>query len=90
MDFGPYTRPIRRSGARRSTSSRASTSSSRADETSNVSMGQSEPLLAVIGDSFVEGMMVPFSETCHGRLARGLAPAARVYAFGVNASSLSQ
>ena len=49
-----------------------------------------EPLLAVIGDSFVEAVMVPFSETCAGSLARGLAPAARVYAFGVNGSPLSQ
>ena len=49
-----------------------------------------EPLLAVIGDSFVEAVMVPFSETCAGSLARALAPATRVYAFGVNASPLSQ
>lgn len=48
------------------------------------------PLLAVIGDSYVEAVMVRFSDTCAGSLARRLAPAVRVYAFGVNASPLSQ
>ena len=48
------------------------------------------PLLAVIGDSYVEAAMVRFSDTCAGSLARALAPAGRVYAFGVNASALSQ
>ena len=48
------------------------------------------PLLAVIGDSYVEAAMVRFPDTCGGRLALALAPAARVYPFGVNASPLSQ
>ena len=30
------------------------------------------PLLAVLGDSFVEAFMVPFSQTCAGRLAKTL------------------
>lgn len=49
-----------------------------------------EPLLAVIGDSYVEAAMVPFGQTCAGRLARNLAGTARVYPFGVSGSSLSQ
>ena len=48
------------------------------------------PLLAVIGDSFVEAFMVPFPETCAGRLAATLNDAARVYAFGTSRSPLSQ
>lgn len=48
------------------------------------------PLLAVIGDSYVEAAMVPFGQTCAGRLARKLAGTARVYPFGVSGSSLSQ
>lgn len=48
------------------------------------------PLLAVIGDSYVEAAMVRFPDTCGGRLALALAPAVRVYPFGVNASPLSQ
>lgn len=34
--------------------------------------------------------MVPFRQTCAGRLAQELTPRARVYAFGVSASPLSQ
>ena len=48
------------------------------------------PLLAVIGDSFVEALMVPFPQTCAGRLAEQLDGRARVYAFGVSGSALSQ
>ncbi|HIF11391.1 MAG TPA: hypothetical protein EYQ81_17145, partial [Sneathiellales bacterium] len=39
------------------------------------------PLLAVIGDSFVEALMVPFMETMHGRLADLVSGAGRVYSF---------
>lgn len=48
------------------------------------------PLLAVIGDSYVEAAMVPFGQTCAGRLAWNLAGTARVYPFGVSGSPLSQ
>jgi hypothetical protein len=37
------------------------------------------PLLAVVGDSYVEAAMVPPRDTLHGRLAAAFAPAARVY-----------
>ncbi len=40
------------------------------------------PLLAVIGDSFVEAAMMPYADTLHGRLAARLASAGRVYSFG--------
>ena len=48
------------------------------------------PLLAVVGDSYVEAFMVPFRETCHGRLATRLDGMARVYSFGVSGAPLSQ
>ena len=48
------------------------------------------PLLAVIGDSFVEAFMVPFPQTCAGRLAATPNDPARVYAFGTSRSPLSQ
>ena len=48
------------------------------------------PLLAVIGDSYVEAAMVPFRRTCAGRLATMLEPEARVYAFGLSGAPLSQ
>ena len=48
------------------------------------------PLLAVIGDSFVEAAMVPFRQTCAGRLATRLVRMARVYSFGVSGAPLSQ
>ncbi|MCC6470433.1 MAG: hypothetical protein IT563_19090 [Alphaproteobacteria bacterium] len=48
------------------------------------------PLVAVIGDSYVEAAMVPFAETMHGRLAKALAPQSRVYSFGASGAPLSQ
>ncbi|MGE4554062.1 MAG: hypothetical protein AB7D57_13200 [Desulfovibrionaceae bacterium] len=48
------------------------------------------PLVAVVGDSYVEAAMVPWAETGHGRLARLLAPGTRVYAFGASGAPLSQ
>ena len=48
------------------------------------------PLLAVIGDSYVEAFMVPFRETCHGRLATRLGGTVRVYSFGASGAPLSQ
>lgn len=48
------------------------------------------PLLAVIGDSFVEAVMVPFAHTGVARLADSVGTAGRVYGFGTSGSSLSQ
>ena len=48
------------------------------------------PLLTVIGDSFVEALMVPFRQTCAGRLATMLEPGGRVYAFGLGGAALGQ
>lgn len=48
------------------------------------------PLVAVIGDSFVEASMVPYPATIHGRLAGELKDVARVYSYGVSGAPLSQ
>lgn len=48
------------------------------------------PLLAVIGDSYVEAAMVPYEKTVHGRLAKALRGKWRVYSFGVSGAPLSQ
>jgi hypothetical protein len=48
------------------------------------------PLLAVIGDSFIEAAMVPYSETAQGRLARDLEGRGRVYSFAASGAPLSQ
>ena len=48
------------------------------------------PLLAVVGDSFVEVLHVPYRRSCAGRLATLLEPAARVYAFSQSDTGLSQ
>ncbi len=47
------------------------------------------PLLAVIGDSYVEALMVPWRQTVQARLAEA-APDARVYAFAASGAPLSQ
>jgi hypothetical protein len=48
------------------------------------------PLLAMIGDSMIEALMVPFEDTVHGRLARQLEGRARVYSFAFSGAPLSQ
>jgi hypothetical protein len=48
------------------------------------------PLLAVIGDSYVEAVMVPYAETVHGRLAAAARGHGRVYSFGASGAPLSQ
>ncbi len=48
------------------------------------------PLLAIVGDSYVEAAMVPYDQTGAARLAERLKGVARVYSFGASGSSLSQ
>jgi hypothetical protein len=48
------------------------------------------PLLAIIGDSYIEAMMVPYEQTVYGRLARSLEGRLRVYSFGASGAPLSQ
>jgi hypothetical protein len=47
------------------------------------------PLLAIIGDSYVEAQMVPFPETMQGRLSRCVKSRGRVYSFGASGDALS-
>jgi len=47
------------------------------------------PLLAVVGDSFVEAFAVPMTRTFARRLANEL-PGHRIYTFGVSGAALSQ
>jgi hypothetical protein len=48
------------------------------------------PLLAVVGDSYIEAAMVPYRETVYGRLADALQGRMRVYSFGASGAPLSQ
>lgn len=48
------------------------------------------PLMAVIGDSYVEAAHVPYAATLHGRLAAAVAPRGRIYSFASSGSALSQ
>jgi hypothetical protein len=48
------------------------------------------PLIAVIGDSFIEAQMVPYAESLHGRLAAALKDKFRVYSFAASGAPLSQ
>ena len=48
------------------------------------------PLLAVIGDSFIEALMVPYPQTLQGRLAARLRGRIRVYSFGASGAPMSQ
>ncbi len=49
-----------------------------------------QPLLAVIGDSFIEAAMVPYRETVQAHLAQELDGRARVYSFAASGAPLSQ
>jgi hypothetical protein len=51
---------------------------------------QTGPLLAVVGDSYIEALMVPYGETVHGRLAQALQDKLPVYSFAVSGAPLSQ
>ena len=48
------------------------------------------PLLAFVGDSFVQANHVPWPNTCHGILSTTLDGQARVYSFGYDGAPLSQ
>jgi len=48
------------------------------------------PLISVVGDSYVEAMMVPFEDTVGARLTERLGDTARVYTFAVSGAALSQ
>ena len=48
------------------------------------------PLVAFVGDSFVQGDQLPWQHSCHGRLSIRLDGQIRVYSFGHNAAPLSQ
>lgn len=50
----------------------------------------SRPLIAVVGDSYVEALMVPYRETVQGRLAEHLDTRGRVYSFAASGAGLSQ
>src|SRR5436190_20391614 len=50
--------------------------------------GDARPLLAVIGDSYIEAGMVPYSLTLQGRLTAEQNGKRRVYSFGASGSSL--
>jgi hypothetical protein len=45
--------------------------------------------IVVIGDSYVEAMMVPYEQTIQGRLSRLLAPNRLVYSLGISGAQLA-
>lgn len=48
------------------------------------------PLVAVVGDSYIEALMVPFAQTLQGRLAEKFRSNLRIYSFGFSGAPLSQ
>jgi hypothetical protein len=48
------------------------------------------PLLAVIGDSYIEAAVVPYPDTMYARLADALRKRLKVYSFGTSGAPLSQ
>jgi len=47
-------------------------------------------LISVIGDSFVEALMVPYRDTVQGRISASLGDKGRAYSFGISGAPLSQ
>lgn len=52
--------------------------------------GSGLPLLAVIGDSYIEALMVPYADTLQGRLAAAYRGRLKVYSFAASGAPLSQ
>ena len=52
--------------------------------------GETTPLLAVIGDSYVHAPMVSYPDTLHGRLSAAIEGRGRVYSFAASGAPLSQ
>src|SRR5262249_52081213 len=52
--------------------------------------GDPKPLLAVVGDSYIEAAMVPYPDTLYARLAETLREEFRVYSFAASGAPLSQ
>jgi len=52
--------------------------------------GDSKPMVAVIGDSYIEARQVSNSETIHGRIANAMKDRYRVYSFGSTGTPLSE
>ena len=50
----------------------------------------SAPLIAIVGDSFIEAQMVPYAQTIQARMAAALAGRFRVYSFAGSGAPLSQ
>ncbi len=48
------------------------------------------PLLAVVGDSYIEAGMVPYRETVQGRLAEAMGSNGRAYSFAASGAGLTQ
>ena len=49
-----------------------------------------KPLLAIIGDSYIEALMVPYESTVQGRLAAQIGDKGSVYSFAASGAPLSQ
>ena len=49
-----------------------------------------QPLIAVIGNSYIEAQMVPYGDTLQARLAAALAGSYRVYSFAASGAPLAQ
>jgi len=47
------------------------------------------PLVAVVGDSYIEAQIVPYAKTVHGRLATKHSMDVKVYSFGMSNAPLS-
>jgi hypothetical protein len=60
-----------------------------ASQTTN-STSVSKPLIAIIGDSYIEGMQVDYSNTTEANLLKNCSDSARIYSFGAQFAPLSQ
>jgi hypothetical protein len=48
------------------------------------------PLIAIVGDSYIEASMIPYRHTVQALLAQKMGNSGRVYSFGVSGAALSQ
>lgn len=88
--FEPNRKAVFAKGARFEIVNRVRTNNVGFVNNQDYSADGTSPLLAVIGDSFIEALMVPWPETMQARLAKLLEGRGRVYSFAASGAGLAQ
>lgn len=90
LRFAPHRESVWSKGPRFSIVNTVRTNDAGFVNDADYGVASTEPLMAVVGDSYVEAAMVPFAETLNGRLASFAQGRGRVFSFGAAGAGLAQ